>query len=64
MQMNTFFITDNGNLIEVIERVMQIKFFTPWGAATQPRTNYEYQDRGEASEEDRRRIPRELGGYA
>ena len=36
--MNTFFIADNGHLVEVIERVTQIKFFTPWGAATQPRT--------------------------
>ena len=62
--MNTFFITDNGHLIEVIERVTRIKTFTPWGPIFQPRTTPEYWDRGEASEEDRRRIPRELGGYA
>jgi hypothetical protein len=60
----TEFIDNRGHLIEVIERVTQIKISTPWGAATQPRTNTEYQDRGEATEEDRCRIPRELGGYA
>lgn len=60
----TEFIDNSGHLIEVIERVTQIKVSTPWGAATQSRTNTDYRDRGEASEEDRRRIPRDLGGYA
>jgi hypothetical protein len=60
----TEFIDSRGHLIEVIERVTQIKIPTPWGPTFQPRTNTEYLDRGEASEEDRRRIPRELDGYA
>jgi len=60
----TEFIDNRGHLIEVIERVTQIKISTPWGAEIQPRTNTEYRDRGEASEEDRRRILQELGGYA
>jgi hypothetical protein len=64
MQMNKFFIADNGHLVEVIEHVSQIKTFTPWGPTTQPRTNHEFRDRGEATEEDRRRIPRDLGGSA
>lgn len=58
------FIDDRGHLIEVIERVSQIKIFNYGGPTSQPRTNHEFRDRGEASEDVRRRIPRELGGYA
>ena len=60
----TEFIDNRGHLIEVIENVTQIKIFHPGGHTYQPHTNQEFKNRGEATDEDRRRISRELGGYA
>lgn len=62
--MSTFFIADNGHLIEVVEHITAISAFTPFGIITQPQSNYEFIDRGKATEEDRNRIPKDLGGYA
>lgn len=62
--MNTFFITDDGQLVEVIEHITAIEIFTPCGPIAQPRINREFRERGQATEEDRRRIPQALGGYA
>jgi len=60
----TEFIDNRGHLIEVIEHVSQIKIFHPGGHTYQAQTKQEFRDRREATEEDRRRISRELGGYA
>ena len=62
--MNTFFITDDGLLVEVIEHITAIKIFTPCGPITQPKIKQTFRERGQATEEDRRRIPKVLGGYA
>jgi hypothetical protein len=62
--MNMFFITDDGQLVEVIEHITAIEIFTPCGPIAQPRINQEFRERGQATEEDRRRILQALGGYA
>lgn len=62
--MSDFFITNNGRLVEVITYITAIQSFTPCGPITQPQMNREFKDRGQATEEDRQRIPQALGGYA
>ena len=53
----TEFIDDRGHLIEVIQHETVIKVPCYGGPIMQPRTNTEYRDRGEATKEDRQRIP-------
>lgn len=62
--MSDFFITNDGRLVEVITHITAIQSFTPCGPITQPQINREFKDRGLATEEDRKRIPRALGGNA
>jgi len=62
--MSDFFIINDGRLVEVITNITAIQSFTPCGPMTQPQINHEFKDRGQATEEDRQRIPQALGGYA
>lgn len=64
MQMNKFFIADNGHLIEVIEQVCVIKIRTAGGVISQPRTTFECRDRARASDRDRIRTAGNGGGDA
>lgn len=44
--MNTF-VSDDGRVIEVIERTIEIPYYSPFGRHVQTRTTYEFRDTGE-----------------
>ena len=62
--MSKFFITDDGQLVEVIEHTVLLQAFTPIGPISQPHTKHEFRYIRVATEEDRQRVPQSLGVYA
>lgn len=62
--MNKFFIIIDDQLVEVIEHHAVITYANHLGPTVQPHIRRELRYRGKATEENRLRIPRELGGYA